>query len=189
MGDYNVNTINELKSVSTHMQDFSNILSTYYYHKLINIATRERKQSSTLLDNIYTNIPDCYETGSSGVLRFLTQSDHYPIFTVRNNELPSEQIKYITKRIHNQQNIALFRKHLKSSNWTTLGIYQIKPISKLFTIFMDTIQQYFNVSFPLEKTKIRYKNRNPWITKELISDIKIRDALYKLKKMSPTSRK
>ena len=50
MGDYNVNTINELKSVSTHMQDFSNILSTYYYHKLINIATRERKQSSTLLD-------------------------------------------------------------------------------------------------------------------------------------------
>ena len=83
------------------MQDFSNILSTYYYHNLINIATREHKQSSTLLDNIYTNIPDCYETGSSGVLRFLTQSDHYPIFTVRNNVLPSEQIKYITKRIHN----------------------------------------------------------------------------------------
>ena len=54
---------------------------------------------------------------------------------------------------------------------------------------MDTIQQYFNVSFPLEKTKIRYKNRNPWITKELISDIKIRDALYKLKKMSPTPEK
>ena len=186
MGDYNVNTINELKSVSTHMQDFSNILSTYYYHKLINIATRECKQSSTLLDNIYTNSPACYETGSSGVLRFLTQSDHYPIFTVRNNVLPSEQIKYITKRIHNQQNIALFRKHLKSSNWTTLGIYQIKPISQLFTIFMDTIQQYFNLSFPLEKTKIRYKNRNPWITKELISDIKIRDKLYKLKKMSPT---
>ena len=156
-GDYNVNTINELKSVSTHMQDFSNILSTYYYHNLINIATRERKQSSTLLDNIYTNIPDCYETGSSGVLRFLTQSDHYPIFTVRNNVLPSEQIKYITKRVHNQQNIALFRKHLKSSNWTTLGFYQIKPISQLFTIFMDTIQQYFNVSFPLEKTKLDTK--------------------------------
>ena len=51
---------------------------------------------------------------------------------------------------------------------------------------MDTIQQYFNLSFPLEKTKIRYKNRNLWITKELISDIKIRDKLYKLKKMSPT---
>ena len=51
---------------------------------------------------------------------------------------------------------------------------------------MDIIQQYFNLSFPLEKTKIRYKNRNPWITKELKCDIKIRDKLYKLKKRSPT---
>ena len=79
MGDYNVNTINELKSATTHMHDFSNIFSTYYYHKLINIPTRERKQSSTLLDYIYTNIPDCYDSGMSGVLRFLTQSDHFQI--------------------------------------------------------------------------------------------------------------
>ena len=85
MGDYNVNTINELKSGTTSVHDFSNIFSTYYYHKLINLPTRERKQSSTLLDNIYTNIPDCYNTCSSGILRFLTQSDHYPIFTMRKN--------------------------------------------------------------------------------------------------------
>ena len=51
---------------------------------------------------------------------------------------------------------------------------------------MDTIQPYFNLSFPLDKTKIRYKNRNPWITEELKSDNKIRDTLYKLKKKSPT---
>ena len=51
---------------------------------------------------------------------------------------------------------------------------------------MNTIKQYFHLSFPLEKIKIRYKNRNPWITKELKSDIKIRDQLYKLMKRSPT---
>ena len=61
MGDFNVNTLNELKNTSTHMHDFSNIFYTYYYHKLINLPTRECKQSSTLLDNIYTNIPDCYD--------------------------------------------------------------------------------------------------------------------------------
>ena len=105
---------------------------------------------------------------------------------MRNNVLTQEPIKYITKRIHNQQNIALFRKHLKSVNWTTMGIYQIKPISQSFTMFMDTILQYFLLSFPLEKKKIRYKNRNPWTTKELKSDIKIRGKLYKLKKKSPT---
>ena len=68
MGDYNVNTLNELKMGTTQMQNFSNIFSTFYYHKLINLPTRERKQSSTLLDNIYTNIPDCYDTGTSGIL-------------------------------------------------------------------------------------------------------------------------
>ena len=61
MGDFNANKLNELKNSSTHIHDFSNIFSTYYYYKLINLPTRERKQSSALLDNIYIyiNIPDC----------------------------------------------------------------------------------------------------------------------------------
>ena len=50
MGDYNVN------NDTTNVHEFSNIFSTYYYHKLINLHTRERKQSSTLLDNIYIYI-------------------------------------------------------------------------------------------------------------------------------------
>ena len=53
MGYFNVNTLNKLKNTSTHMHDFTNIFSTYYYHKLNNLPTRERKPSSTLLDNIY----------------------------------------------------------------------------------------------------------------------------------------
>ena len=99
MGDYNVNTVNELKMGTTQMQNFSNIFSTFYYHKLINLPTRERKQSSTLLDNIYTNIPDCYDTGTSGILKFLTQSDHYPIFTIRNTKPLPKPIEYIKKII------------------------------------------------------------------------------------------
>ena len=115
MGDYNVNTLNELKNDTTHIHEFTNIFSTYYYHKLINLPTRVRKQSSTLLDNIYTNIPDCYDSSTSGILRFLSQSDHYQIFTMRTNLIPEQPIKYITKRTHNQQNIAIFKKYLKKN--------------------------------------------------------------------------
>ena len=43
---------------------------------------------------------------------------------------------------------------------------------------MNTILHYFHLSFPLEKKKIRYTNRNPWITRELKNYIKIRDELY-----------
>ena len=163
MGDYNVNTINELKSGTTSVHDFSNIFSTYYYHKLINLPTRERKQSSTLLDNIYTNIPDCYNSGSirnskiSDSVRSLSNFYNEKKMYYRMN--PIQYI--ITKRIHNQQNIALFRKHMKSSNWTMMGLYQKKPISQSFTLFMNTIKQYFHLSFPLEKIKIRYKKQKP----------------------------
>ena len=67
MGDYNINTMNEMRESATLNPKFSNICSSHYYHKLINLPTRERKKSATLLDNIYTNIPYCYNT-SSGVL-------------------------------------------------------------------------------------------------------------------------
>ena len=83
MGDYNVNTLTERNKTTQLTQEFSNIFSLYYYHKLISLPKREKKNSSTLIDNIYTNIPNCYNTCNSGVLKFLTQSDHYPIFTMR----------------------------------------------------------------------------------------------------------
>ena len=54
---------------------------------------------------------------------------------------------------------------------------------------MNTILHYFHLSFPLENKKIRYTNRNPWITRELKNDIKKRDELYKQKKRSPTPEK
>ena len=95
MGDYNVNTLTEQKSNTMQMQEFSTIFYTFYFHKLINLPTRERSQSSTLLDNIYTNIPDYYDTGTSVILKCLTQSDHYPIFTVRESKALPKSIEYI----------------------------------------------------------------------------------------------
>ena len=43
-----------------------------------------------------------------------------------------------------------------------------------------------DIYFPIETIKLRYKNRNPWITQELKNDIKIRDRLYIILKNNPT---
>ena len=55
MGDFNVNTILEINNNSKSAKDFINnrVSSYYYYHKLINLPTRERNQTISLLDNIY----------------------------------------------------------------------------------------------------------------------------------------
>ena len=67
MEDFNVNTILETKNYSKSVQDFINIFSSCYYHKLINLPTREINRTYSMLDNTYTNIPGCYDTCTSGV--------------------------------------------------------------------------------------------------------------------------
>ena len=118
MGDFNANTILENNN-SKSVKDFINMFSSYYYHKLINMPTRERNRNYSLLDNIYTNIPDCYNTCTSGVLKFLTQSDHYPIFTIR-NKIEQPKPKIHKRRNHSNKNIALFRKQIKRNDWDSL---------------------------------------------------------------------
>ena len=108
MGDYNVNRLEETYERKSLIQDFTNICSLHYYHKLINLSTREKKGSSALPDNIYTNILDCYNTCTSGVMRFLTQSDHYPMFTVRKDVEPTKSNTHISKRNHGVNVCALY---------------------------------------------------------------------------------
>ena len=98
MGDFNVNTILETKNNSKSVQDFINTCSSCYYHKLTKLPTKERTITYLLLDNMYTNIPYCYNTCTSGVLKFMTQSDHYPIFTIRNKMEPTKLKTHITRR-------------------------------------------------------------------------------------------
>ena len=75
MDDYNINTLSELTENTNHTQEFINVLSSNYYHKLINLPTRQRNHSllsssCSLIDNIYSD-----NACTSGVLKFLTRSE------------------------------------------------------------------------------------------------------------------
>ena len=146
-------------------QIFSIIFSSRYYHKLINLPTRERIKSSTLLYNIYTNIPDCYNTYIRSTTIFFTQSDHYPVFTIRKDVQSTKPKTHISKRCHSYKNIANFKKHMNIINCN--HIYNSNTIEVQFECFINNIINIFNQSFPIESMKINYKNRNPWINKNL----------------------
>ena len=60
-----INTLNELLCKFLLTQDFINLMASYSYKKLICMPTRVINGSSSLLDNIYTNLPNVYETGQS----------------------------------------------------------------------------------------------------------------------------
>ena len=184
MGDYNVDTLSEMNNKSKPTQDFINIFSSYYYHKLINHPTRERNQSVTLIDNIYTNIPDCYNTCTSGVLKFFSQSDHYPIFTTRNIVKTTKPKIQRSRRNHSIKNISLFKKNIRR-NWQEL--YDMDNINTAFTSFSNYMTSTFQKCFPIETIKINHKNKNPWINQSLRNEIKERDKLYMISKKFPTN--
>ena len=110
-GDYNVNTLHELSCHASATQDFINILSSFDYHKLINMPTRVVMacctiKSATLIDNIYTNI-NYWNDGIRGVLHSDDSIgiDHTIIFSIRiNSELPKYN-KYRKQRYLSLKNI------------------------------------------------------------------------------------
>ena len=51
---------------------------------------------------------------------------------------------------------------------------------------MNRIVDHFKECFPIETIKNNYKNRNPWITQNLKSEIKVRHKLFIQSKKHPT---
>ena len=103
-----------------HLQKFINLLTSYSYEKLITLPTREIGSSSTLIDNIYTNIPEPNLTGQSGVLNTIRTTDHYPIFTIRYNTHCKNTVSYRNIINFNNDSISKLRKILKSHNWNNI---------------------------------------------------------------------
>jgi exonuclease III len=76
IGDFNINLINYESHSGTKM--FMNTLFSYGLHPLINKPTRITLESCTLIDNIFTN---AIEEFNSGI--FINDiSDHLPVFTI-----------------------------------------------------------------------------------------------------------
>ena len=115
MGDFNVNTISEFTGTTPQCQQFTNIFLAQYYRKLIHLPTRVSGNSSSILDNIYTNHPIHEENG----VILIDITDHYSIFTVCEDPEPIINRKFRERRdyIYNIKNIVKFKNRLRSVNW------------------------------------------------------------------------
>ena len=81
IGDFNISTLRSQTGLNKTATEFSNLLLSYFYYSLINKPTRVVNDSSSLIDNVYTNIAQCGDICSTGVLT-TDFSDHYLIFAV-----------------------------------------------------------------------------------------------------------
>ena len=138
---------------STATEDFKNLFSMHHFVPLINKPTREIKNSKTVIDNIFCNVPLPFDICDVGILRPYI-SDNKP--------------QTFTKRNYCEKNIARFNQCLLSETWDLVYTQDTK---KGFTWLQGLVDLFFDKCFPKQTYTITYKNRYPGMTNELRANI------------------
>ena len=173
-GDFNVNVLQDVEG-SLDTQDFKNIFSSSFFCPLITKPTRVAENSATLIDNIYCNIPEVDTHCESGILK-LSISDHYAIFCISKNTTMCSKNTVITKRSFCDKNVYNFNCCLKNESWDS--VYSISGTQPAFTRFQGVIDRLLHKNFKMLTFTMNYKNRHPWMTEALRTQIKNKNTMY-----------
>ena len=84
---------------------------------MISIPEKTGKRgTSTLLDNIYTNLTQTPNSIQSSIFK-TNHSDHYSIFCIIDLMMNTHKTEYVTKHEYSETNRYKFHKYLDKFNW------------------------------------------------------------------------
>ena len=175
MGDFNVNTLPHIRG-SLSVQKLKNIFAANYCFPLINKPTRLTSTSSSLIDNIYSTMPALANGCDSGILE-ISISDHYGIFTVDKNTTILEEKTETKKRSFCNKNIVKFCQALRRESWDS--VYSCDDAQVAYSRFKRAIDMHFTSNFKFHTFAMTYKNRYPWLSAALRTQIKLKNAKHK----------
>ena len=180
LGDFNINLLN----TDTHLetQNFLNILLAYGFYPLIDKPTRMTQRSTSLIDNILTNVhPNEIETCSIWITDI---SDHLPVccsvcpFQTKQTQDRRFTNRQLTTRKVSKESELKFKNELQSFEWNS--ILTSTEVNTNFNNFLEQFKKLYNSSFPLVKLRNKRKSANlPWITSALRKSIGKKNRLYK----------
>ena len=133
VGDFNVDTSSAIINPNITVNNFQNMFLSYFYTPLIDKFTRvdEKRGTSSLLDNIYTNVTHTTNDIKSGL--FKTQiSDHYSIFCITDLVINIQKTTFLKKQDFNNKNKSIYKKTLAKINWEK---YFVTNFETSFSIF------------------------------------------------------
>ena len=143
---------------------FEQILITFNLFTTIKTATRCTDKTSTLIDNIITNINSNYVTAHNFNT---TLSDHNAQTITVANDIFKKALP-VTKKIHkrsfNQENLDQFYINLLNETWDR--VKNATDTNSKYNAFLNTLKSQFEACFPKRQSKIQNGNKH-WITPEL----------------------
>lgn len=189
-GDFNI----DLLKINSHKptEKFVNTMCTLMLYPKITRPTRVTSCSSSLIDNIFSNIIDTCIL--SGIL-YNDISDHLPIFAVLPISVKQTKCIYNNynatinnkRRVLNNETIMAFKQSLQQQDWNE--ILEEQDTNRAYDKFLFIFINLLNYNCPIIQqypTK-RLSNSSPWMTNGLLNACKKKNVLYRnyIKKRSP----
>ena len=129
---------------------------------------------ATIIDNICCNASDIATTCRSGILRF-SILEHYAVFYISKTIKMTVDNQTITKRNFFQKDISRFIKCVKGQSWNSLDSLDVQDA---FSWFQRVIDLYFEEHFSKRTVTMSYKNRLPWSTEKLRTQINAKNFMH-----------
>ena len=175
LGDFNINLLNYDSHTPTC--DFVSLLLSQHFLPYIIHPTRVSDHSSTIIDNIFSNI--CNLNTKSG--NILTQvADHFPQFLVVRKAGIVNKTQSYYQHDYSKFDQGKFLKDFNSLNFEYLNDNQ-SNVSAKFSRFLVNVDEIVKKHAPLKKlTKNDLKLRDkPWINNRIQKMMRLRDKLLK----------
>ena len=177
-GDFNF----DLKVPDNSSENSFNMMASYGLFPTILIPTRVERNSSTIIDNIFTNINE--NELQSGVIES-NFSDHYSQFiSLKNHNIDLRTVK-IYRRDYSNFSEVKFREDVAKINLTTNS----DDVNEQFDHFYSKLEECVDKHAPIKKLKpkeIKFQKK-PWISSELQKMIRIKNKLFSRKKRQPSN--
>jgi len=176
----------DLLKINSHSktEEFLNTLLSFSFLPTITKPTRITSDTSTLLDNIFTN---CFEHLISSDIVFEDISDHLPtiinIDMQNKHPITAESTEDDQRRCFNSSNFKDFYNKLKCANWSDICskcLIATDP-TPIYNEFSTKFYKLYNESFPLKTDtwKSNKRNHHPWMTQSLVRCCRKKSRLLK----------
>ena len=152
-------------------RNFVNCLYDISLIPLITRTTRFGKSSSTLIDNILTNM--CNHNVTSGIL-ITDISDHLPTFYISKSEITSKSPKFFTSSPRPLTELGLDALRAALNNTDCSFVDDCTNVNDAYTLFLERFNNLLNYNLPVVKKTFRIysKDHKPWISPGIIKSIR-----------------
>ena len=186
-GDYNIDIL-KICSNNHYNTFYENVMSCSFVPK-ITLPTRICNTTSTLIDNIYTNVLD--KSHTTGIL-VRPLSDHQMYFCVMNENYikPTTNQKYIVVEVLNEENIERFRKEIADLEiHNKLDETLDRDPNYNYEIVSTLLQNAKSKHIPkrVKKFNKRRHKKERWMTDELLAQVLKKDNMYVDWKTTPNT--